>query len=236
MVLLLLDQNISMVTEEPILLISTLTFNKKTMKNKFFKKIFMLALVSSALTSCVGDDDYVIPTTFDYYFNEGFTESPIGSGSNEVAIALDGWVNFNATATRLWHARAFSNNNYAEFSSFYSATGTNDVAWLITPAIDLTQTTGEKLSFVTKTRYSNGYPLTAFISTDYDGTTAGIATAAWTEIPFTAPTSDDVFVSSGIIDISEYESDNVRIAFKYTGSKAGVTTTCQLDNIKIVKN
>ncbi|MGV3695973.1 MAG: choice-of-anchor J domain-containing protein [Flavobacterium sp.] len=205
---------------------------------KFLKTMFLLVATSGMLTSCVGEDDYAIPTVFDYHFSEGFSESPIGSGSNEVPIALEGWVNYNATATRLWHARAFSNNNYAEFSSFYSATGTNDVAWLITPPIDLTATTGEVLSFITKTRFSNGYPLTAFISTDYDGTTAGIATATWAPITFTAPTADDVFVNSGNIDLSgvQYDSNNVRIAFKYTGSKAGVTTTLQLDNIKISKN
>ena len=225
-----------MVMEEHISLTSTLTSKKNTMKIKFLKTMFLLVLTSTVLTSCVGDDDYAIPTVFDYYFNEGFSESPIGSGSNEVPIALEGWVNYNATATRLWHARAFSNNTYAEFSSFYSATGTNDVAWLITPAIDLTTTTGEVLSFITKTRFENGYPLTAFVSTDYDGTTAGIATATWTAIPFTAPTTDDEFVNSGNIDLSGYNSDNVRIAFKYTGSKSGVTTTLQLDNIKISKN
>ena len=211
------------------------------MKIKFLKTIFLLALSTSALTSCVGDDDYVIPTVYTYAFNEGFETSPTGSGSNEVAIALNGWVNYNAststpTSSRLWHGRTFSDNIYAEFSSFYSATGTNDVAWLITPELDLTATTGEVLSFVTKTRFTNGYPLTVFISTDYDGTTSGIATATWTPLAFTAPTTNDVFVSSGNIDLSSYESDNVRIAFKYTGSKAGVTTTLQLDNVKITKN
>lgn len=206
------------------------------MKIKFLKTIFLLALSTSALTSCVGDDDYAIPTVFSYAFNEGFETSTTGSGSVEVPISFEGWVNYNATATRLWHARTFDDNIYAEFSSFYSATGTNDVAWLITPAIDLTASSGEMLSFTTKTRFTNGYPLTAFVSTDYDGTTAGIATATWTPLTFTAPTANDVFVGSGAIDISEYESDNVRIAFKYTGSKAGVTTTLQLDNIKITKN
>lgn len=206
------------------------------MKIKFLKSMFLLALGTSVLTSCVGDDDYVIPTVNSYAFNEGFETSPTGSGSNEVAISLDEWVNFNATATRLWHARTFSNNIYAEFSSFYSAAGTNDVAWLITPSINLTNSTGEVLSFTTKTRFSNGYPLTAYVSTNYDGTTAGIATATWTPLTFIAPTSDDVFVNSGNIDLSAYESSNVRIAFKYTGSKSGVTTTLQLDNIKITKN
>jgi len=206
------------------------------MKIKFLKTMFLLALGSSVLTSCVGDDDYVIPTVYEYAFNEGFSTVTTGSGSVEVPITLEGWVNHNATSTRLWHGRTFNSDPYAEFSSFYSATGTNDVAWLITPALDLTATTGEVLAFTTKTRFANGYPLTAFVSTDYDGTTAGIATATWEPLTFTAPTANDVITSSGNIDLSTYENNNVRIAFKYTGSKAGVTTTLQLDNIKITKN
>lgn len=209
------------------------------MKN-IFLKITFAALTLVAFTSC-DEDQTDIPPFFNYTFNENFSSCPTGSGSVEVPIALTGWVNYNAststpTSSRLWHARTFSDNIYAEFSSFYSAAGTNDVAWLITPAIDLTASSGEVLSFVTKTRFANGYPMTAFISTNYDGTTAGIATATWTPLTFTAPTVDDVFVNSGNIDISAYESSNVRIAFKYTGSKAGVTTTCQLDNVKITKN
>ncbi len=211
------------------------------MKIKFLKIFFVLALSTSVLTSCVGEDDYSIPRVVEYALTEGFNGITPGSGSTEIPVELTGWVNHNASSStpvssRLWHARTFDNNIYAEFSSFYSVTGTNDEAWLITPAIDLTGTTGEALSFSTKTRFANGYPLTAFVSTDYDGTTAGIATATWTSLPFTAPTANDVFVSSGAIDISAYESDNVRIAFKYTGSRAGVTTTLQLDNIKITKN
>jgi len=206
------------------------------MKIKFLKTMFLLALGSSVLTSCVGDDDYVIPTVYEYAFNEGFSTVTTGSGSVEVPITLEGWVNHNATSTRLWHGRTFNSDLYAEFSSFYSAIGTNDEAWLITPAIDLTASSGEMLSFTTKTRFANGYPLTAFVSTDYDGTTAGIATATWEPLTFTAPTANDVITSSGNIDLSTYENNNVRIAFKYTGSKAGVTTTLQLDNIKITKN
>ena len=42
------------------------------MKIKFLKTIFLLGLVTSSLTSCVGDDDYVIPTVNEYAFKEGF--------------------------------------------------------------------------------------------------------------------------------------------------------------------
>jgi hypothetical protein len=206
------------------------------MKINFIKSILFLAIPAVIATSCVSDDDYAIPPVYEYLFNEGFSSSTTGSGTTEVAIDIEGWVNHNATGTRLWHARTFNSDNYAEFSSFYSASGVSDVAWLVTPAIDLTQTTGEKLSFTTKTRFQNGYPLTVFVSTDFDGTSTGIASATWTEVTFTAPTEDDEITGSGAIDLSGFDSDNVRIAFKYTGSKAGVTTTLQLDNIKITKD
>jgi hypothetical protein len=205
------------------------------MKNIFLKITFAIITIGSFISCDVSETD--IPKVFNYAFNEGFSTCTTGSGAVEVPITLTGWVNHNATATRLWHARVFTNDTYAEFSSFYSVPGTNDVAWLITPAIDLTSTTGEILSFTTKTRFSNGYPLKAFISTNYDGSTAGISTATWTPLTFATPSADDVIVSSGNIDISAYNSNNVRIAFKYIGSKTGgVTTTCQLDNVKITKN
>ena len=40
------------------------------MKIKFLKTMFLLALTSSALTSCVGEDDYAIPTLKEYIFTE----------------------------------------------------------------------------------------------------------------------------------------------------------------------
>ena len=209
------------------------------MKIKFLKIFFVVALSSSFLTSCVSEDDYSIPKIVEYAFAENFTDAATGSGSVEIPISLTDWVNYNETGTRLWSGKTFSNNNFAEFSTFYSATGVTDKTWLITPAIDLTATTAPRFSFTTLTRFANGYPLKALVSTDFDGTTAGIATATWTELPFAQPTADNVTVKSGAIDLSSYmTSDNVRIAFKYSGSKTtgGVTTTLQLDNIKITKN
>lgn len=209
------------------------------MKIKFLKIFFVLALSTSVLTSCVGEDDYSIPRVVEYALSEGFNGVTTGSGSVEIPIDLPGWVNHNETGTRLWVGKTFSNNNFAEFSTFYSANGTTDNVWLISPALDLTATTTPKFSFTTLTRYANGYPLKAMISTDYDGTTAGIATATWTELSFTQPTTNDVTTKSGAIDLSDYmSSNNVRVAFKYTGSRTsgGVTTTLQLDNIKITKN
>lgn len=208
------------------------------MKNNILKIVFLLTLTSSVLTSCVNEDDFDIPPIKQLILSEGFETSTTGSGATEVPISIEGWLNFNTTSTRLWHARIFSNNKYAEFSSFFSNAGTNDEVWLITPALDLSTTENELFSFDTKIRFWQGAALTVFISEDYDGTQAGLTTATWTELNPILPVSgqEDVFVNSGNMDLSAYNSENVRIAFKYTGSRAGVTTTYQLDNIKVFEN
>jgi len=209
------------------------------MKINPFKKIILLCFFASFSISCVSEDDYVIPTVLDYAFNESFSQAAVGSSpSIELPIALNGWVNHNATATRLWSGKSFSGNVYAEFSSFFSAAGTNDEAWLITPGIDLSAITTPVFSFTSKTRFANGAPLKILVSTNYDGTIPGIATATWTEVSATFPTQNDVFISSGNIDLTAFKTANTRIAFKYTGSKTtgGITTTMQIDNVKVLKN
>lgn len=208
------------------------------MKKVYIKTLSLLAL-TLVVTSCVKEDDFAIPTIKEVVFSEGFESTTTGSGSNEAAIALPGWANFPVKGSRKWHSRTFSGNKYAEFSSFYSvAPDTNDEIWLVTPAIDLSKTNNELLSFDTKVRIWQGAALTVLISENYDGTQAGLATATWTELEATLPTatSGEVFVSSGAIDVSQYNSANVRVAFKYVGSRTGVTTTYQVDNIKIYEN
>ncbi|WP_162126898.1 choice-of-anchor J domain-containing protein [Flavobacterium phycosphaerae] len=208
------------------------------------KKIVNLSFALLALsiaTGCSGDSE--IAPYKPVFFSESFESRPSGSGSNEVPIAIEGWTNYNALGLRNWSCKVFDNNNFAEFSSFYSTNAStsddNDEVWLITSKIDFTATTNETLLFKTESRFSNGAQLKVLISTDFNGTTAGIATATWTELNPTLPTVDNVFVDSGYIDLSApaFESSNVYIAFKYIGSKPGSkTTTFQLDGIKLFEN
>ena len=103
--------------------------------------------------------------------------------------------------------------------------------------MDFTKTSNETLLFSTKTRFSNGAELKVLVSTNYDGTQAGLATATWAQLNATMPSADDVFTSSGLINLSAFEGTNVRIAFKYEGSKlTNKTTTFQLDDIKLYEN
>lgn len=203
------------------------------------KKIFKLSLVMLTIglaTGCTGDEE--IAPYKPIFFVQGFEESAVGSGSTEVPIAITGWTNVNTLGPRKWIGKTFDDNKFAEFSSFYStATTLNDEAWLITSKIDFTATEKETLNFEIQSRFSNGAELKVLVSTDYDGTEAGVTTATWTEVPFTLPTADNTFFNSGLIDLSTIESNNVYVAFRYKGSKPGnKTTTFQLDKIKLFEN
>lgn len=205
-------------------------------------KTSILIMFFSVITlSCVNDDDYVIPTVKEIIFFEDFESITTGSGSNEVAINLDGWVNTNTVNTRVWSGKTFNSNKFAEFSSFYSNSGTTDETWLITKDIDLTAATAPiALSFSSVNRFYNGDVLKVYISNDYDGTIAGISAATWEELNPVLPNNsnqNDLTIQSGAMDISSYIGSNVRVAFKYTGSKtSNPTTTFQLDNVRIFQN
>lgn len=170
----------------------------------------------------------------DPVFEESFSSAIDGTDLN-----LDGWVNYAEAGSEVWTEQVFSGNGYAELNPFSSGDSSN-IAWLITPGIDLDAQDGEILSFQTQHAFPDaGHdPLDVLISTDYDGTEAGIATATWTELSFDVSYIVDsntwyTFVSSGPVDISGY-SGNAHIAFRYTGSDtSNQNMTLHVDNVVI---
>ena len=169
-------------------------------------------------------------------FSESF-EGITSTGNNQF-VALPGWsnVSMNAGAEK-WEARIFSGNKYAQMSSF--GTGENNVdTRLITPGINLDNTTAEFLRFGYKTGFANGIALSVWYSTNYDGsgTAAAINAATWTQFSVNLNVQDTSyatnFYGSGNIDMSGING-TVYVAFRYEGSATGVTTTYQVDNIEV---
>ena len=81
----------------------------------------------------------------------------------------------------------------------------------------------------------NGPELELFISDDYDGTSDSSQQGTWINITTYVPnwdtdSGDWDFVSSGNIDLTPFISNNLNIAFKYTGTNAD-GATWELDNI-----
>lgn len=206
------------------------------MKN-ITKRLLLFVFTAITIIACTKEEDVAIAPFKALIFSQNFETHPYGSGATEIPISFASWANYNTTNSRTWNCKLFSNNRYAEFSSFFSASGTTDNAWLISGPLDFTKTSNETLVFSTKTRFSNGAQLKIFVSTNYDGTQSGLATATWTQVNALMPTVDDVFTSSGALNLSVFEGTNVRIAFKYEGSKlTNKTTTFQLDDIKLYEN
>ncbi len=141
--------------------------------------------------------------------------------TNNVNFALPDWSNIVEKASKLWRTMVTAGNGYAEFNTT-STTAAENVAWLITPKINLTNYKNTVFSFRSAQHDLkvdsplNG--LEVYISTNFDGSEVDKAT--WIKLnakiaSLSTPTRQ--FISSGGIDLSAY-SGNVNIAFKYTGS------------------
>lgn len=150
---------------------------------------------------------------------------------------LTGWTNINVNGgDTLFEVRSYSGAQYMQCSAY----GTDEApleVWLVTPAINLDGSTNEELTFDTKTGYNNGAALSVFVSTDFTG---DVGTAEWMMVDAVianGPSSgyQSSFTSSGSVDISCLDGD-VYVAFKYLGGDGGITTTFQIDNVKVTGN
>lgn len=201
------------------------------MKN--YKRIVLVLIALLPFTGCSPEDDIVIPELTDYAFYEEFlTNTTDGEDIN-----IEGWTNFAEIGTVKWEQGLYSGTKYAEFTSYQSGQATN-LAWLISPAINMDTRDNETLVFDVAQAYvsSTSNSIELFISTNYNGT--DVLTATWTPLTFNRPplnfdTNFDFF-SSGLIDLSSYEGD-VFIAFKCKGSGTNFSLdgTYSIDNIRI---
>jgi hypothetical protein len=203
------------------------------MKN-ILKKIAMVATLGIILTSCTKDDETALPTTTVTLAGEDFQ-----TAVNSTDLDLVGWTNFNEVGTWKWREKTFSGNGYAEFSAFGSGSAIN-IAWLISPEIDLDVAEKKGLAFEVAQHHldvdSPNNSLEVLISTDYDGT--NVTAATWTPLQANIPMKSVAwykFIKNNI-DLSG-RTGKAHIAFKFRGS--GTDTTLdgafQVDNFLYYK-
>ncbi len=171
----------------------------------------------------------------DPFFEENFESYGFGD-----TIDQNGWINYMEAGTKDFHAYtdSYSIGTSARIGSYQSGDAST-ITWMISPGIDMDAQAGEVLSFQTSNSFSDGSTLEALISTDWDGTPAGVTSATWTTLPATIVDDSEFYqnwVSSGAIDLSGY-TGTAYIAFKYVGSGAsGLDGTYEIDEIKIFAN
>jgi hypothetical protein len=156
------------------------------------------------------------------------------SFSDNDDIYLSGWQNIATAGGRIWLAKLFSGNRYAQATG-YNSNLSSMVTWLITRPVNIS--TQKVLSFQTAKAYwahtGTNFPMEVLVSTDYNGT--NIATATWT--PMTAVLAqktdpDHTFISSGNVSLPVVAGKSAVIAFRYTGSQTE-STTYRIDNIAV---
>ncbi|MDR1682937.1 MAG: choice-of-anchor J domain-containing protein, partial [Candidatus Symbiothrix sp.] len=151
------------------------------------------------------------------------------------------WKGVTETGVLQPDIRAYSGNNYVQFSAHRSSNpdvnaGDLQKMWAVSPAVDIRD--GSKLSFETAGGYFNASTVFEVYALDSDNPVTANKTKleGW----HLAETDDIVsgsytpFMPSGEIDLSDFAGTTQYIGFCYTGtSGSGNSTTYQLDNVNI---
>ncbi|MEO6346451.1 MAG: DUF5689 domain-containing protein [Aquaticitalea sp.] len=230
------------------------TFNLETSSFASFKDVFLPTgngTVSGVITKTFDGRSLVLAlnevnelnltgprctpmTTEDFtvVFNEDFQ-----SAVNNTILDFPEWTNFSEAGTFKWREKIFSGNGYAEFSSNGSGSVSN-IAWLITPGIDMDAQDNEFLNFNAAQHHLDSplNMLEVLLSTDYDG--SNVLAATWTAVDAALPSQSNPwyqFVDSGLINLSSY-SGTLYVAFKVVGSgtNTALDGAYQIDDLKIL--
>jgi len=168
-------------------------------------------------------------------FNDVVNED-FDTATNNTNFNFAGWTNFAEEGNRVWREKTYQGNGFAEFSA-YGSNDPSNIAWVISPAIDLDTQNSDVLTFQTSQHHLDSLDNTikVYVSTDYDGT--NVLAATWT--PLGANIASDSnswydWIDSGLVDLSSY-SGTAYIAFKYVGSgtNSNLDGTLRIDNFKV---
>ncbi|MHC1703782.1 MAG: DUF5689 domain-containing protein [Tenuifilaceae bacterium] len=164
-----------------------------------------------------------------YLINQDFSSATLNQ-----PISVGGWQTIAAAGTKKWNAKSYSGDNYAEMNPYQSGEASN-IAWLISPQVNLAGPTTKYLSFDTQYNYwASVSSLQAFISTDFNGT--NVAAATWTPLSgarlVIQSDGTNKWINSGLVDLSQY-TGNIYLGFKYISSGGTNATAFRVDNVKI---
>lgn len=167
------------------------------------------------------------------FFSEDFQ-----SVTDKSNLSLPGWSNIVQNGKLLWKGTVYSGNGCAEFAISGTKVNSN-IAWLISPKIDMDVHTNEILTFRTAQHHldvdSALNTVEVYLSNNFDG--LNVTKATWIPLNVILPkqaTPWYQFVGSGGVDLSSY-SGEINIAFKYIGSGKNLALdgAFQIDDVQV---
>ncbi len=155
-------------------------------------------------------------------------------------LNLFSWENMAESGKQFYQIQSFQNNQFASITALGTAEP-SVINWLVTPPIQLNNSIGEQLSFLSRDAFDNGASLQVLVSSNYDGKGQPWK-AKWTALKANIAKGSitgvgAIWTKSGNISLSHL-SGSVFIAFKYEGNDLGVTavkknTNFWVDDVKI---
>lgn len=149
--------------------------------------------------------------------------APAATGMTVPLIHLEGfesnsfgtWTTYSVASDKDWavvnYGGAYSTTFFAQMNGYGEDVPSHD--WLISPSLNLDNSSTEILEFFTTWKYGIDGELACKYSTDY---TSGDPTlATWTDLSFTFSPDAETWESSGDISLSAIMGTNVHIAFQY---------------------
>lgn len=199
---------------------------------KLFRTLLVITTSTFLMVSCSNEDDFAIADFNPVFYAEDFPEEDINFNQT---FDFEGWTNFAETGTKLWIERDFNNDGYIQFSSFLSGE-TSNIGWAITPSINIEGFENVKLSFQSATNFVDNpdNKLEVLVSNNFDGT--NVLAATWEVLPAVVAdntTNNYTYIPSGEIDLSNYNSGPVHIAFRVTGNGSTLDGLFQVDKIRV---
>lgn len=165
--------------------------------------------------------EFTVEESPDTILLENFSECP-----------PENWITKDMASNEDWSC---TTDGYMEINAYDSDEACDD--WLITPSFNPDDYTGEILSFETWTHFADTYypALVVKYSTDYSEDDAP-TTATWDTLSCNLPGEySQTWTHSGEVDLSDINDDKIHIAFHYTSSGTGGSTSSwwRVDNVKI---
>jgi len=209
------------------------------------KHIFKTVLVALTFTfiGCEEPETEVIAFK-PVVYKEVFNTSANDFQEEDAYLNYNGWTSIAQSGVTEWTEQDDDDNGYIQFSTFTPTGQTpvstpNDIAWAITPKINLDNSSNEILTFKSGRGFvsSVNNKMEVYISTDFDGTNFSAAT--WTLLNAIFASANNatgvgngvMTADSGDIDLSTYSGD-VYLGFKAYGSNT-MTGSLRIDDVKI---
>lgn len=204
------------------------------------KHIFKTVLVALTFTfiGCEEPETEVIAFK-PVVYKEVFNTSANDFQEEDAYLDYNGWTSFVEAGTIAWTEQDDDDNGYLQFSTFGLPGGPSNIAWAITPKINLDKSSNEILNFKTGRGFASSVnnKMEVYISTDFDGT--NVLAATWTMLNGNIASANNatgvgngvMTADSGDIDLSSYSGD-IYLGFKAYGSSS-LTGAMRFDEVKI---